>query len=383
MSAESVLEIRIRPDGPGRYHVDAKTSAGDVKETTFASLDPKFSEYLIGIQRSFARSPQFARSIDPIPNIDIDRTTLRDIGIKLFDMLLNDQVKGLYQDLCDDAIRKGQSNRIRIRNDVPELSFVPWELMFDQKLGQYISCYNFIHLTRGVDAPDIFSKRTTPITILGMAARPKTIDGRVVGFIDSDTEQQRITEAFTDLEEQELVDLCWTGSCSLFSLGLRLDKPPAKGNGLQGSWDVFHFIGHGGIDQRGGTGYLVVQEDGGIEGRLLYAEDLSGLLVGPRGPQLVVLSSCSGAQAKPGELFGDTASTLIRAGIPSVVAMQSEITDKAAILFMTSFYNSLANKNTLQHAMTIARNQIKLSYPTEWPTPVLYLRGDGTIFQPG
>jgi CHAT domain-containing protein len=379
VSTESVLEIRIRPDREG-YHIYAKTSGGVTRETSFRLPSSNFVEQLVQVQRSFAKASTTVRTIEGAQASDIGRDTLREIGSSLFDMIFTGDVRSLYTELHENAINERHSNRISIRNDVPELISIPWELLYDKKIGQYLSCYHYIHLTRGVDAPNIVTGRPLPITVLGMAARPKTIDGRVVGFIDADTEQRRITDAFSDLEDQELVDLSWTGSCSVFGLSLRLDRPPKKNKTGSESWDVFHFIGHGGLDSNG-VGYVIVQEDGGIGGKLLEAGVLSGLLARPDGPQLVVLSSCSGAQAKPGELFSDTASTLVRAGVPAVVAMQSEISDQAAILFMTAFYTSLANRRSLQHALTEARNQLKGSFPTEWPTPVLYLRCDGRIFQ--
>jgi hypothetical protein len=382
VSSELLLEIRIRPGDTGTYNVDARVPGGRAEDFSCVLPSPEFFDKLIRLQRGFSRTSDSTRSIDAIQSVEIGPTTLREFGIALFDMLFKDGVKTLYDQLCDATITENRSSRVRlrIRNDVPALSFIPWELMYDKKLRQHISCHQFIHLTRSVDAKDITSKRTLPITILGMAARPSTIDGRVVGFIDADAEQQRITKAFAELEDDCLVDLNWTGSCSIFSLGLRLDRPPKKSDGLAEGWDVFHFIGHGGLDETG-NGYVIVQEDGGIGGQFLYADVLAGLLVRPGGPQLVVLSSCSGAQAKPGELFSDTASTLVMAGIPAVLAMQTEITDSAAIIFMTAFYASLSSRKSLQHAITEARNQLKARFPTEWPTPVLYLRGDGRIFE--
>jgi hypothetical protein len=390
--AYSLLELRVRPGSLGFYTVDAKLydsmncntdqrpTYSAAKETTFQAPSVDFRDKLINIQKSFARSLGSSRTIEGTQGADIGPNTFREIGTTLFDMLFNGDVRSLYETVRVDAVKKKRSNLVRIRNDAPELSYIPWELLFDRKSGQHLSCYQYLHLTRSVEEVDLITRRSLPITILGMAARPKTLNSRVVGFIDADREQRRITDALADLESEGLVDLFWTQTSSVSALSCRLDRPPRKAQGARASWDVFHFIGHGGLDEKG-SGYLIVQEDGGSGGKPLSAEVLCSLLARPDGPDLVVLSSCSGAQAKPGELFSDTASALVRAGVSAVLAMQAEISDDAAILFMAAFYNSLASNHSLQHALTEARNQLRDSFPTEWATPVLYLHSDGRLFQ--
>jgi CHAT domain len=58
--------------------------------------------------------------------------------------------------------------------------------------------------------------------------------------------------------------------------------------------------------------------------------------------RLVFLNSCEGAKGSESDAFSSTAATLVRRGIPAVVAMQYEITDKAAIEFSRDFYEAVA-----------------------------------------
>jgi tetratricopeptide (TPR) repeat protein len=91
--------------------------------------------------------------------------------------------------------------------------------------------------------------------------------------------------------------------------------------------------------------------------------------------------SCEGARGSPRDAFSSAAATLVRSGIPAVVAMQYEITDRAAIEFSRSFYEALADGLPVDAVVAEARTAIKMGSALEWGTPVLYMRSeDGLIF---
>jgi biotin carboxyl carrier protein len=63
------------------------------------------------------------------------------------------------------------------------------------------------------------------------------------------------------------------------------------------------------------------------------------------------------------------------------VAMQYEITDKAAIEFSRDFYDAVADGLPVDAAVTEARAAVSMDSMLEWGTPVLYMRSpDGRIF---
>jgi tetratricopeptide (TPR) repeat protein len=114
---------------------------------------------------------------------------------------------------------------------------------------------------------------------------------------------------------------------------------------------------------------------------LLGATDLALLLDDHFFLRLAFLNSCEGARGSPRDAFSSTAATLVRSGIPAVVAMQYEITDKAAIEFSRSFYEALADGLPVDAVVAEARTAIKMGSALEWGTPVLYMRSeDGLIF---
>jgi multiple sugar transport system substrate-binding protein len=97
--------------------------------------------------------------------------------------------------------------------------------------------------------------------------------------------------------------------------------------------------------------------------------------------RLVFLNSCEGARGSENDAFSSTAATLVRRGVPAVVAMQYEITDSAAIEFSRDFYEALADNLPVDAAVTEARAAVSMDSMLEWRTPVLYMHSpDGRVF---
>ena len=100
--------------------------------------------------------------------------------------------------------------------------------------------------------------------------------------------------------------------------------------------------------------------------------------------RLVVLNACEGARGGKRDIFSSTASILIEQGVPAVLAMQYEISDKAAVEFSRSFYEAIADGWPVDAATSEARMAIRLEAGNsfEWGTPVLFMRApDGLLFK--
>ena len=86
------------------------------------------------------------------------------------------------------------------------------------------------------------------------------------------------------------------------------------------------------------------------------------------------------------DIFSSTASILVRRGIPAVVAMQYPVTDRAAVEFARSFYESLADGLPVDASVAEARKAVSFAIAdtAEWGTPVLFMRtSDGRVFDVG
>jgi hypothetical protein len=309
-----------------------------------------------------------------------DEKMVQEIGSRLFDFVFQRKVLDLYRDSYKAAKEKDQPLFIKLYVNHHDLSYVPWETLWDKANRIYISTFPYTPFSRGLspneDEKPLASGR--PIRILGMAARVKTLNGILVDAIDVDGEQGMIKRALEKLETSENVKINWIPSAKARDLNRGLARGD-EGN----PWDVFHFIGHGGYDPDRGMGFIVVQEEGGSKGTQLYSDSLKDFLIQPRRtPKLVVLNSCSGAQGQPGDLFSSMAADLIEGGIPAIIAMQFEISDQMAIAFSEAFYTYLGDGESIQTALAHTRAELRARNFGEWISPVLYMRSpDGAIFR--
>jgi nucleoid-associated protein YgaU len=89
-----------------------------------------------------------------------------------------------------------------------------------------------------------------------------------------------------------------------------------------------------------------------------------------------------GATVSPADPFGGIAQTLIRRGVPAVIAMQFAVPDKAAIALARHFYRYLAAGQPVDAALTSARAFLYArGFEVEWGAPALHMRApDGRLF---
>ncbi|MCG8423789.1 MAG: SUMF1/EgtB/PvdO family nonheme iron enzyme, partial [Proteobacteria bacterium] len=98
--------------------------------------------------------------------------------------------------------------------------------------------------------------------------------------------------------------------------------------------------------------------------------------------RLAVLNACEGARISQADPYAGVATSLIKQGVPAVIAMQFEITDTAALAFADELYSALVDGLPVDAAVADARTAIyALPSDIEWGTPVLYMRAkDGVLF---
>ena len=117
-------------------------------------------------------------------------------------------------------------------------------------------------------------------------------------------------------------------------------------------------------------------------GRLVSGSQLGTMLADHTTLRLAVLNACEGARTSVEDPFAGVAASLVQREIPAVIAMQFEITDRAAIVFAHEFYAALADGYPVDSAVAEARKAIFAdANDIEWGTPVLFMRvPDGRIF---
>jgi hypothetical protein len=229
------------------------------------------------------------------------------------------------------------------------------------------------------------SERTPIVRYLDLkkAHKPLPVEGplKIVGMVSSPTD---VVELEVDVEKGRLeaalerpmrrgeVEIVWLENATLSALHEALEAD---------DFHVFHYIGHGAYDEQAGDGVLILEDERG-RGRPVTGGYLGQLMADELTLQLAVLNACEGARAGTEDPFAGVAASLVKSEIPSVIAMQFEITDDAAILFAGGFYSALARGAPVDAALAAARKAIWANYnDIEWGTPVLFMRvPDGRIF---
>jgi tetratricopeptide (TPR) repeat protein len=140
-------------------------------------------------------------------------------------------------------------------------------------------------------------------------------------------------------------------------------------------------VGHGTFDPRENTSSLLFCDKTG-KAREISDLHLGPLFTGYPEMRLVLLNACEAARPHPKDPFAGVAAGLVKRGVPAVIGMQFDISDEAAIILSSEFYQALVDGLPVDAALTQARQAVFfMPNYVEWATPVLFMRApDGRIF---
>jgi Tol biopolymer transport system component len=290
-------------------------------------------------------------------------------GLQLFNAL----VTGAIRDIYVGAQRAAEAHQRGLRvtldlTDAPKLMGVPWELLYEPP--RFLSQSIYTPLVRSLDFTSVRVPRAVnlPLRILGMVSRPQGWES-----LDLEREKQKLTAALEPLQRSHSVEVEWLERATLSQLHNMISRPDDV--------HILHYVGHGAYDKRTEAGILLLEDELGGPHEVT-GEEIGSLLQDERSLRLVVLNTCEGARSSHVDPFSGVASSVVAFGIPSVIGMQFEITDDAAITFSGRLYGALAQGYPVDAALAEARKAIFAGgYDIEFGTPVLFLRGtDAHLF---
>ena len=370
------FELLIGAGEEGSYRVTVLESPGGEcrARLELPLADPRLQSCLEAMEEG-ARG-EASRSFAPVrkeaPAPASLSVAVQEMGQALFSSLTREKnIYACYHTSLVQAQKEGKGLRMRLRFEAPELARLPWEYLYDPDLKRdFLSLSKETPVVRHLEMelpiePLILEP---PIRILGLVGARHGLDVAM--------EQQRMIQAIEHLMDKGAIELTWMEGSTWRDLANALRRGP---------WHVFHFIGHGGFDKQTGEGLILLETEGrdGTPHRF-PARDLGSLLADHPSLKLAVLNSCEGARASDASLFSSTGAILASRGVPAVVSMQYEITDRAAVEFSRTFYDSLAEGEAVDAAVSEARKAIKMALgeTVEWGTPVLHMRAkDGVLFR--
>ena len=335
-----------------RYLDFTLTVTSDGNETCSASVSALAGE---------ARLTFDAGALAAIPAVTatplFSPATAVEVGELLFDTLFTEEIRMLYHESRRMAADRDSKLRVRLRMDHRSLAHLPWELLYDTRTHEHLCLLPDISLVRHLDLPQPAAHRPVkrPLRVLGIGASPDDMSPvDLVAEADALTQHAAVHESHLHVH--------WLAGSSWQDLERELSSRP---------WHVLHFVGHG---QQIEGGVLFFADATGAA-QVLGAVEFARLLSGASELRLVVLNACEGADdgLTP---FSGLAQTLVRRGIPSVVAMQRAVTTDAARLFTEKFYTQLALAGSVEDAVATARRSVSLALSdrAEWSTPVLFMR---------
>ena len=294
----------------------------------------------------------------------------RIFGGNLFKAVFGGDVQSCLRSSLNEARRKEAGLRIRLRlADAYDLVDLPWEYLYDSTLDRFLVLSVGTPIVRYLDLPERIQPLAVepPLTVMVMISSPSDYPPLKV-----DQEWQKLKDSLNNLELRGQVNLVRMEEATLAALQRQIRR---------GDHHIFHYIGHGGYDEQAKDGLLILANEQG-RGRPVSGHALGTLLHDEHTLRLAILNSCEGARTSRIDLFAGTAQSLVQQGIPAVVAMQFEITDKAAITFSQEFYTALTDGYPVEAAVAEARRAVfAQDNDVEWGTPVLYMRApDGRIF---
>ena len=358
-AVELTFELRLTADKNG-YRADVLNSPGGQGTVTFtpppAVADLDRLAWLPGRARRQLRLAE--------PNSAAPPLSPQQVGEQLYAAVFAGEVGACFLLSLDRAQQAGGVLRVQLRIDrtTPELADLPWEYLYDTQRGRFLALWELTPLVRYAELPLAAPalQVTPPLQILGVVANPAGVPALAV-----EQEWARLVEALQPLAARRLIHLH------------RLEK--ASGEALQSylrqaTVHVLHFIGHGRFDPQQAQGSLVFEDEQG-RAALLPAPRVSTLLADHAALRLVFLNACEGARSGRDDFFTGTAQVLIQQGIPAVIAMQNEVSDRGAVALSREFYRALADGYAVDRALTEARKALYVAgEEAEWGTPVLFSR---------
>lgn len=303
------------------------------------------------------------------------------VGKRLFEALFTGAVReilGSAKRGLQETPEVGLRIKLIIRKSAPELSRLPWELMYhpdeDKFLAFYLSSPIVRFIEGGLVTPGYPLKAPVSLKVLYVRANPP-------GTQELRGTDYAVLKAAIEGGGGEVKDL---PEATKDALRDRLRKHDI---------DVLHYDGHGEFEDDIDKGVIKLHDGrGGIDD--LTGAEMASLLSG-REPRLVVLSACRTAMDSKETRFSGVAQEIVRkTKVPAVAAMQFWVPEEYGSAFTREFYEALVSGLPVDAAVVEGRQAIyetikgevgavtdDKSVSPHWATPVLFMQSEnGYIF---
>lgn len=332
------------------------TSSPAGEASGFCGLDPSADDYQIVLQGIEAGGG--------------DDRALAEYGRCLFNAIFPVSIAAVYRASLGRARAEGRGLRVRLRVEPQELAELPWEYLCDSEEDCFLALSPETPLVRHVPMPRPSRPIAVrpPLRVLVVLCSPTDVMA-----LDAEKERAIVEQALDKWVEQGLVELqiLERGIPAEIGQAMRTFRP-----------HIFHFVGHGQY-VRDRPSVVLEDEDG--RAQLVQARSFREFFLDIADTRLAVLNACQLARPSSARSLVGMAPCLLWRNLSAVVAMQSSILDRTALVLSREFYRSLVAGYPVDAALAEARKGIFLetgSGSLDWGVPVLFLRAqDGRLFE--
>ena len=315
-----------------------------------------------------------------------ERREFAALGWHLYEVLFNGKMGDFFEKYLEMAQSADERLVVQLsfEDQVIDLANLPWEYLYYEPKGFFLSTHVYLVLSRFVQLGEGRKKlepEKSPLRILIV----------VSNLEDQDIASKSADEVIKVIEELTKTysikfDILYKPTIDNFLDKLKETKP-----------HVLHFIGHRQYDEVKKETRIAMLEADNKSVRWVRDDEFADYFIHMRPdllPSLVLLHFCesktNGSATKINydnftANFSQLAPKLLRVNIPAVVAMQHPIKNEAAMIFSKYFYQELAKGSSIDKAVQVGRWRISIPEAYDdrvFGTPVLYMRGYGSIIQP-
>ena len=326
-------------------------------------------------------------------------------GLDLFYALIDGPIRRAY-DTASGYAEAQTGGRLRLRlwidHEAAELHALAWERMHFMAQGDPTPLATtaarvfsrYIGLEKAAPSPIC----DYPTRMLFVVANPDDLDAYHLAPIDVAQEVTSLYEAIGPLQKAGQIELMLMPGRTKLPANLRHQLAAAGIHVIHGNttlerltqtlafseYHILHFLGHGRFNARRKTAALMLEDDAGHV-QVVEDEAFIDKLPTESLPHLIFTASCESARRDPGNNnpFVGLAPKLVRAGAPSVIAMQDFIPITAARTLSQDFYRHLLEHGSIDRALAQARRALYEAQDTTWAIPTLFMRTPtGHLFTP-
>jgi hypothetical protein len=288
---------------------------------------------------------------------------VQDLGRRLFMALFPKSVGTMLQASYRMAYEARAQLTIRLRlNEVPELALLPWEFVYDPIRHEFPTLSLHSPLIRYTDLmhhiPPL--KVELPLRMLCVIAAPAGHPA-----VNKEAIWHNILDKVDHLALDNRLRLEQLRKPTLHDLQRRLRERDCH---------ILHLISYANYEEFTEDGVLILEDEMG-RARPVSGQHLGSLLRDHFPLRLVVLSAIEPQRVvRPNPQLA-AAQSLVRRGLPAVVAIQSALDAHSTGVFARQFYTQVADFAPLDLALTETRRALEVtSASAAWGLPALLTR---------